>query len=149
MKYLGIGILLFFMACKGQKNNTNTLESSMPNSTELTLILNDNYGGTETPGIQVIREPGALKGFFAKINKTRKPGIPIPKIDFTKEMVVVYCSGKTNGTGSPVLYTKKETDKMMVLGVKKENNKEVVASSAIIMPFGIYTLPHIYFTTYR
>jgi len=30
---------------------------------------------------------------------------------------------------------------MMVLGVKKENNKEVVASSAIIMPFGIYTLP--------
>lgn len=107
---------------------------------ELKLLLSDNYGGTELPGIQVIRDPETLKRFFFKINKTRKPGIPIPEIDFDTQTVVVFCSGRTQGGGMPSLTIRGETDQEILLGVLGQG-EERTSATALTLPFGLYTLP--------
>jgi hypothetical protein len=141
MKYLTLLIICVTIGCKGQKETLNNSESTENTSEELTLDLSDNYGGTELQDIQVIRDPGTFKSFFTQINKTRKPGIPVPKVDFSKEMVVIYCSGKTTNGDVPGLFMISETDDKMILGLKKQNEHET-SSTALVMPFGVYTMPH-------
>ena len=87
-------ILLAMMNCKSQKTDQAANDLKGQTSPGLTLLMSDNYGGTEHEEIQVIRSQGALDKFFIQINKTRKPGLTPPKVDFKKDMVIVYCSGK-------------------------------------------------------
>ncbi len=142
MKRIFLLVLVLMIGCKSQKNTEEKLASASTYEQEaLKLLLSDNYGGTEYPEIQIIKDQKALKKFFIEINKTRKPGLPVPEIDFTKEMVVVYCSGKTqNPTGSS-LVLKKESDTEKVLGIQKVENQEYIATSAIIFPFSVYKIP--------
>ncbi len=134
-------VFLLFLGCKSQKNDQIATKDNMQESEKLQLVLTDNYGGTDTPELLVIREAGALKRFFGKINMTRKPGIPVPKIDFSTKVAVIYCSGKMNGDNCPSIYTLEETDKMIVLAQKEGNLKEISTSSALIVPFALYTMP--------
>lgn len=108
---------------------------------ELTLLLSDNYGGTATTEIQVIRDTKSLIKFFAEINKTRKPGLPLPEIDFNKEMVLVYCHGITQLKTVPGLFVKAETDQEKILGIMEAENKTATTDSAIKVPFSLYKLP--------
>lgn len=140
MKYITLVIIIITLGCKSNKNSLDKPANTETTSEELTLLLSDNYGGTEQQEIQVIREASSLKSFFNKINKTRKPGIPVPKIDFSKEMVVIYCSGKTNNGDIPGLYMISESDDRLTLGIKKQNDKEDTVATAVIMPFGLYTM---------
>ena len=116
-------------------------EDTIQEPEKLQLVLTDNYGGTDTSELMVIREAGALKGFFMKINKTRKPGLPIPEIDFTTQIALIYCSGKMNGSKIPPIHAVEETAEKMVLAEKNENPLETSTSSALIVPFALYTLP--------
>ena len=139
MKYLTLLIIILTLGCKSKQDGLQKSGRTESVSEELTLVLSDNYGGAEQQEIQVIRTKGALKSFFTELNKTRKPGIPVPKIDFTKEMVVIYCSGKTSNAEIPGLYMVSESDDKLTLGVKKQNNQEST-SSAILVPFGLYKM---------
>lgn len=114
-------------------------ESSKTNT--LTLLLRDSYGGPETPEIQIIKEPSTLKTFFSKINRTRKPGLAVPKIDFAKEMVIILCSGERSGDLMPSLYLGEETHEQMIIGVKEENDQEKLGSTAVTAPFCVYKMP--------
>jgi hypothetical protein len=140
MRVLVLFIVIITLSCKTHRE----MDSSSPDQTaaapELTLLLKDNYGGTEQPGIQVIRDPETLKKFFFKINKTRKPGIPVPTIDFNTQTVVVFCSGQTQSGGVPSLAIRKETDEEVLLGIKDPGKAED-DTTATIMPFGLYTIP--------
>lgn len=140
MRYIILLIVLFTLGCKSNKTARVNTAISETTSEELTLILSDNYGGTELQEIQVIRSKGELRSFFTNINKTRKPGIPVPKIDFSKEMAVIYCSGKTSESTIPGLYMISESDDRLTLGIKKQNTDESGSSTAILTPFGLYTM---------
>ena len=111
------------------------------NQEDLTLLLSDNYGGTETTQIQVIRNQGALIKFFVEINKTRKPGLPLPEIDFNTEMVLVYCYGRTQLKTVPTLFVKEDSDQEKILGIMEVENVTTTADSAIKFPFSLYKLP--------
>ncbi|MEX0290755.1 MAG: hypothetical protein AB3N14_16745 [Flavobacteriaceae bacterium] len=139
MRYIAVFIIIIALGCKGKHKGLQKSGKTETVSEELTLVLSDNYGGAEQQEIQVIRSKGALKNFFTEINKTRKPGIPVPKIDFSKEMVVIYCSGKTTDAKIPGLYMISESDDKLTLGVKKQNLEETT-SSAVLVPFGLYTM---------
>ncbi|HMB61447.1 MAG TPA: hypothetical protein VKN36_00140 [Eudoraea sp.] len=140
MKYITLLILLIAVGCKNQKNALDNTANAVEDSEELNLVLSDNYGGTETPELMVIREEAALNSFFSRINKTRKPGIPVPEVDFSKKMVLVYCSGKTTAGTVPNLYTTSETDDRMTVGIKNQQTEKDASSTAIVMPFGLYVM---------
>ncbi|WP_297690901.1 hypothetical protein [uncultured Eudoraea sp.] len=105
------------------------------------LVLSDNYGGTETEQLMVIRDNKALKNFFTKVNMTRKPGLPVPEIDFDKEMVVIYCNGKTTDVNTPVLNRVQDKDDKIVFSRVTDSNQKKDVSTAVLMPFHLYKMP--------
>ncbi len=139
MRLVLIGIFAIFSSCNGQKKasakNMNSDAGSL-----ITLVLQDNYSGSDTSEILVIKDSKRLKGFFLKVNKVRKPGLPVPEIDFSKEMLIVLCNGKQNKESWPSLYLLEETEEKMILEIAQEiDNDESLTAS--IRPFCIYKLP--------
>ena len=141
MKKLILFIAIITLSCKSHKNSKGTNSEKVSVSEELNLILSDNYGGSEFREIQVIRSGSELKRFFIALNKTRKPGLPVPKIDFNKELVVVFCGGITTHGDIPGLYMVSESDDKLILGLNKTNGVTDSSSTAVLMPFGLYTMP--------
>ncbi len=134
-------ILTLILSCKSQKEGVNANESQSAVEDNLTYVLSDSYGGTEDPELMVIRDAGKLKRFFIEINKTRKPGLPVPKVDFSREMVVIYCGGQVAGNQIPGLNTKSENPEKLILSVAPEKSENQAASTAVTYPFVLYTLP--------
>ena len=140
MKTLILAIIVLAGACNSQKGKTKDKNYQTPEN-PLTLLISDNYGGTETERLMVIRDKNTLKKFFTKINLTRKPGLPVPDIDFNKERVVVYCYGKTTDTNTPVLKVKEDKDGEMVFSRITDTKQKKDISTAILMPFYLYKMP--------
>ena len=68
-------LLMGMLSCKSQKSQ------QMADNTNdgLTLLVEDGYSGVENFESMVVRDQKTLNSFFAKINRTRKPGIPVPE----------------------------------------------------------------------
>ena len=141
MKFFLIVISFVLVACNGQKKAVMG-EQAVANSESagrLELIMQEDQGGFEGDEMLVIRDAKRLKSFFSKINRTRKPGIPVPTIDFKKETLVVLCSGEHQNTLNSALELILETDKEIQL--KTIYNKEKIKGKAIVSPFKIYKIP--------
>lgn len=130
-------LLLFFMAiaCKSQSGT-----GSAPQA-ELKWVMNDYYYSGDPASLQIIREAGALKKFFMKVNQTRKPGIPVPDIDFTKELVILYTGGEASSDATPSLHLLQETPTQLVLGSKTAKETSQLQSQAPGTTFQLYTIP--------
>ncbi len=97
MRYLSLFIFAIILSCNGQKKAAlDNGDDKKAGSEKLTLLLADNYSGSEVEETMIIKDAKALQRFYSKINRTRKPGLPVPDVDFTKEMILVHCSGETN-----------------------------------------------------
>lgn len=136
-------ILVFFslllFSCNAQKKNiSNTLDAG---DSELTLLIKDNYSNINIPEIQIIKEPKSLKSFFSKINKSRKPGLAVPRIDFNKNMVIVLCSGEQKDGTITMLTFNKEEEIKIILNVAKENVTDKNVSATLTTPFYLYKMP--------
>jgi len=136
-----LGILILAVACGSQRNKVKNTNSQDLDKAPLTLVLSDNYGGSETEQLIVIRKDETLKSFFSKVNMTRKPGLQIPQIDFSTEMVVIYCAGKTFDGQSPIFKRVQENDNQMVVGLVNHTKEKEVSSTALLMPFHLYKMP--------
>ena len=134
-------LLLVTIGCKSQDKGKKAVSLTSQEQPELMLILTDNYGGTEMPDFRVIRDMKSLRQFFVQVNKTRKPGIPVPEIDFEQEMVVLYCTGKTTNASIPGLYLKEDLPGQKVIGLRRESVKQKSGNEALMMPFSLYKLP--------
>lgn len=134
-------ILLVLMGCKSQKNNPPEEESKAQDSTSLTLLMTDNYGGSEQEELMVFKSQGELNKFFAIVNRTRKPGIKPPPIDFDKNMAIIYCPGKTNLDTPVDLYSSDAGEKGIAIRRKRAELSVNQHSKAVLMPFGLYIIP--------
>ncbi|MEO1011783.1 MAG: hypothetical protein AAFX53_10795 [Bacteroidota bacterium] len=133
-----IGLIVLFVSCKGQTGvSPATVDQSRDDS--LILLLADNYSGSETAETLIIRSSKELRAFFVKVNRTRKPGLPLPLVDFTKETVLVYCSGETKGSLKPILTLGPDSGDKKIVNTKMENKKE--DSKIILSPFSMYKIP--------
>jgi len=112
------------------------MQDSVPG---LTFVAGDAYSGVETVETLIITSAKTLKKFYSRVNRTRKPGLPVPDIDFSKEMVVVYCSGAIASDSLPELYVFEETEDEILVGIKDDNRKP--SSSAVTTPFVVYRMP--------
>jgi hypothetical protein len=141
MKTLILGLLILTGTCGSQKDKVKDANYQELDDNPLTLILSDNYGGTDTEQLLVLRDNKALKSFFSKVNITRKPGLQIPEIDFSTEMVVIYCNGKTTDVNTPILNRMEDKDDKMIFVRKPESKQKKDPSTAILMPFHLYKMP--------
>ena len=108
----------------------------------LELIASDLYGGEEEEVFQVIRSAGELNKFYRKVNMTRKPGLPVLEIDFSKHTAVLYCSGSTTTEQIPSLRIAAQSDSQVQLMKSKLTDEPGQnTSSAKLTPFGLYILP--------
>lgn len=121
-------------SCTSQK--TSVLQETQNDTME--LVLQDDYSGMVEEGILVIKDEKSLKRFFSKINRTRKPGLEIPAVDFTREMLVVWCPGETQNPYQGLQFKNETTD---VYTLEKINPSTNVKQSAIISPFMVYKFP--------
>lgn len=139
MKLFLLGTLFLFVACNGQKKATMQQDTAATN-TGLELLVSDEHSGAEVSETIVIKDAKALKTFFSKINRTRKPGLPVPDVNFEKDMIVITCSGERNDGAMPTLMVKEETTSQMVLTTVLQPDKKNT-SQAITSPFSIYKMP--------
>lgn len=134
-------VLILVFSCKSQEKGQKSTEMDSSQQNNLNLLVSDSYGGTELPEFQVIRKEAVLKRIFADINKTRKPGIPMPKVDFEKEMVVIYCEGKVKGKSPRNLAMAAATPDTLFLTSMEGPELSEGSSTAVTMPFSLYKLP--------
>lgn len=138
MKSILLVLILLFSSCKGQEKGVGN-EGAAQTPDQLQLIEKDNYSGSDVEEFVVITDVKTLQEFYSKVNRTRKPGLPVPQIDFTKEMLVIYCAGKRQNSFEPRLFVANESETDLVLGVKNESQERT--STAITTPFSVYKLP--------
>jgi len=110
---------------------------------DMVLLDHDDFTNIDSFETRVIRDAKSLNKFYREINKTRKPGLPVPMVDFSKDMLVLICLGEQKGEKTPVLSKLKETDQGVTIALevleKKQDGKITV--QPIYFPFYLYKLP--------
>ena len=94
--YLIIAVLLAVsISCKTKKTTVNNIKTA---TTTFTKLLAESHSNIQKKDFLIIKDDKALNTIFAKINSTRMPGVPIPKINFDEEMVLgLFMGSKTSG----------------------------------------------------
>ncbi|MDL5514479.1 hypothetical protein QSE00_21890 [Arenibacter sp. M-2] len=142
MRSILLFLCLLGTSCSGQKAVPKDKDdSSLKNTIKLQLVLEDNYSGVQQPGFQVVRDVKTLRNFFAQINKTRKPGLPVPQVDFNKEQLLIYCAGTIIGVGGAELYVIEESQNNIAVGPMARTPSSKKASEVATTPFSIYKMP--------
>ena len=125
-------LLIQLNACK------STVSSSLQNSNEMGMqnILNENYSGFEEEKYFLIRNQEDLNTFYGKINRTRKPGLVPPVVDFTQNMLLVWC-GDSKTSNFVDLEINESGDSLIVHKLESKTKKQ---NNLIVSPFSIYKL---------
>ncbi|MCL6266253.1 hypothetical protein [Flagellimonas myxillae] len=137
MRYVLVPILVCIMSCKVQK------EAQPQGDPDIVLVAQDGFSGILDYEAGVIRDVKSLNKFYSRINRTRKPGLPVPTIDFSKEMVVVLCLGSQKGEKVPVLSRSNESETGVSLALELSNNAsdKGLESEVVSYPFYVYKMP--------
>lgn len=136
MRFALLILFVGISSCKSQKNDqTENLKN------DLVLLTQDGYSAIETFETMIIRDQKTLQGFYGKINKTRKPGLAVPKVDFSEDMVVVVCMGEQLGDDLPDLTKKAENDQEITLQIGPLNSGKESHTTLISSPFCVYKMP--------
>ena len=131
------------MSCASSKNvivakqNNSSLSIESP----FTLLMTEHYGAPSSAQNIVISDSKTLNSFFSKVNRTRKPGITVPDIDFSKNVIIIVYSGETLNHTDPVLYVLKETVTQTVLSTKLRPSKKENSTGKIANSFYMYIMP--------
>ena len=134
-KFVTFFILFFIVQLNSCKSSVTT---SLQNSNEMSMqnILNENYSGFEEEKYFLIRNYEDLNTFYGKINRTRKPGLVPPVVDFTKNMLLVWC-GDSKTSNFVDLEINESGDSLIVHKLKPKTKKQ---NNLIVSPFSIYKL---------
>ena len=128
------------LSCKAQKEGAASVGEEIE---DLVLVDHDNFINIDSFETLVIRDIKSLRKFYSQINQTRKPGLPVPTVDFSQHILVLLCLGEQRGEKIPVLSKLKETDQGMTSALEvleKEKNGESTVQP-IYFPFYLYKLP--------
>ncbi|WP_273566555.1 hypothetical protein [Maribacter halichondriae] len=60
-------------------------------------------------------------------------------MDFSKDLVIIHCSGEAVNAVLSELYVKQESEDSVHIAIKKMDKKE--NSTAAMSPFSVYTIP--------
>ncbi|WP_437395727.1 hypothetical protein [Flagellimonas lutimaris] len=128
------------LSCKAQKEGYSPVGEEMEN---MVLVDHDDFTNIEAFDARVIKDGKSLRKFYSEINKTRKPGLPVPVIDFSKETLILVCLGEQRGRKTPVLSKLKETEEEISIAVEifDEQQKDEITIQPLYFPFYLYKIP--------
>ena len=133
MLKLGIGIFLLSLV------NCGTQSKEMHQKIEFELIESQSQGGYKLDENIVISNSIDLKLLYTKLNLSRKPGLPIPDVDFEKESIIaVFMGEKLTGGYAISIESISKVSKSSIEVKIKETNPGDMATMAITSPFAIY-----------
>lgn len=131
--------LILMLSCKAQKPLGTPIEG-------LELLESDGYGPGEEFEARTIKDQKTLNQFYTQINKTRKPGLSVPAIDFGRNLVLLIQLGTQQGEKTVLISQTGETETERFLAVEildaptTTKNREI-PSRAIHQTFYLYTIP--------
>lgn len=138
MRYICLLSLVVLFSCKGIESSSEKEGDNIAFQTLITA----SQSNIEKPQQTIISSQKQLQQVFSEINKTRKPGIPIPEINFNDEVVVFINMGQssTGGYSVEVESIKKINDEIVVFvgGDSPEPNDNV--TMVITTPFTMVKL---------
>ncbi|RFN58097.1 protease complex subunit PrcB family protein [Marixanthomonas ophiurae] len=138
MKILLMSIVILFSTCKGGQSPQVEVSNNIP----FQVLVSSSQSNIEEPQRKIIKSQEELQTLFAEINKTRKPGIPIPEIDFDKEIVAFINFGQTSTGGYTVAVESiKETkDNIMIFVGGTSPNQGDNVTMVLTTPFTMIKL---------
>lgn len=128
--------VFFAVCCKSQK--LDETEKTNEKGIVLAPLVEDSYYTPDSLQTLVITDFKSLNDFFRKVNQTRKPGIPVPNIDFSKEVVVLAYGGAHQNVKRLFLTKEGETEDTITIVVRAEPNEP--SNTAISHPFCLYKM---------
>lgn len=137
--FLAFGI--FSISCNCTKKSTAKSDATMQNEkqksskeTSFKVLLDNDHSNIKEKKYLVIKDADALKAIYAKINMTRRPGLPIPNINFNKEMVIGICLGEKSNAGYKISIEKIEDVNGETIVLYRENPPKGMAATVITQP---------------
>ncbi len=115
-----------------------TTDSPLP----LRVLLKSAFSRIQKPMEKVIRSEDEWKKFWADAS-VNEPAKPLPKVDFSKEMVIVAALGRRNSGGFSIEITRvqKTDDKLKVFLKKRTPPKNSMAIQALTAPIHVVAAP--------
>lgn len=101
------------------------------------------YSGMEEPAQLVIKDSAEWKKVWERIHSTQSPVPPLPKIDFSREMVVLAALGSraTGGHGIVVDRAYECDNKVVVIVSRHVPGKNCFTTQALTQPVDIVLMP--------
>jgi hypothetical protein len=135
---LGILLLTVLLSCNSSKNMSTSMDKKCEYiQVPLVTLVEDQIGGYVKEEIRVISDRKSLLEVYGYVNRIRKPGFSIPKIDFSKETVIaIFMGEKTSGGYAITVESVKEVNERVVVQIKetKPDPKDMV-TMVITQPF--------------
>ncbi len=140
MRHFVLILFICLTSCKAQKETQ--LDSGEKD--DMILIAQDGYSGIAEYETMVVRDVKSLNKFYATINKTRKPGLPVPVIDFSKEMALIVCLGEQKGLKTPELSKTIESENEVLITIEMvpPNETKNTENQFVSYPFYVYKVPY-------
>jgi hypothetical protein len=143
--FLVIGILF---SCNCKKKTVSKTDATMQNKEQNLdnkinhkVLLKESNSNIKEEKNVVITNLDELKAVYSKINMTRRPGLPLPKVNFDTETVIGIFLGEKTHTGFNIVIDKIENkDKETVVQYKVETPKGKVAY-VITQPALLVSIP--------
>lgn len=139
MRIFLVSLLLVCLSCKSQKKGNQNNEEKVQMEKPI-LVMEDSYSNIDSSQISIITDQKALQKFFVQVNKTRKPGLPVPEVDFSKEMLILICAGEQQGTYEPNVTILELDDENLTINVERKLPSDSL-QTAISTPFFLYKMP--------
>ena len=131
------------VSCKSNKNLTNNKKNmvSKNNSIPFSVILQGEHSNVDKQKNIIITNNEELSSFYSKINMTRTPDFPVPKVNFKKNIVLgLFMGTKTTG-GYSIEIDKIESYKNEIIVFYKEKSPKGMATMVITQPCLIVSIP--------
>ena len=144
--YVIAAFLFLNTSCKSNKKTTATKETDklvQQNSSisKHTKLLSGSHNNITKEDNLIIRSQAELEKIYTTINKTRRPGYSVPKIDFSKEIVIaLFMGSKTSGGYSiKIDHIDFKPEETLVNIIKSKPSG--MATSVMTQPFYIAKIP--------
>ena len=137
LKFYNIAIPLFMVFFGINSCGSSASVKAEQVEISFTEVLTGSHSNiTEQKNI-VISNQTELEKIFGKINSTRKPGIPIPEINFEEETAVFLNAGELSTGGSTISVTKvlKEKENVIVVIGGRSPKPGDFVTTVITQPF--------------
>lgn len=122
---------------------TSALANSKATALSVTAIENGGFSGVQDKLQEVVRTDAEWKKLWEKHKRTVRPQPSLPKVDFSKEMVIALYRGSQSSGGYTVSIVSVEDDGTNIVVTYKERDPTPggVQIAAITQPFVLVRVP--------